>query len=56
MVADVNVTGIPAQTGLLEAVIAILTGRLGFTVITIVLELAGFPVEQIAFDVRIHDI
>ena len=51
-----NVTGIPAQTGLLDAVIEMLTGRFGFTVIVIVFDVAGFPVGQIAFDVRIHDI
>ena len=33
-----------------------LTGRFGFTVIVIVFEVAGVPVGQIAFDVRIHDI
>jgi len=51
----VNVTGIPAQTGLLDAVIEMLTGRFGFTVIVIVLDVAGLPVGQIALDVKIQD-
>ena len=55
MVADVNVTRIPAQTGLFDAVIEILTGRFGFTVIVIVFEMAGFPVGQIALEVRMQD-
>ena len=52
----VNVTGIPAQTGLFDAKIEIFTGRFGFTVIIIVLEVAGFPVGQIALDVKMQDI
>ena len=51
----VNVTGIPAQTGLLDAVIAILTGRFGFTVMVIIFEVAGLPVGQIASEVRMQD-
>ena len=48
----VNVTDIPAHTGLAEAAIETLTGRLGLTVIDSVLDVAGDPVSQVAFDVR----
>ena len=51
----VNVTGIPAQTGLFDAVIEMLTGRFGFTVIVIVFEVAGLPVGQIALEVKVQD-
>ena len=48
----VNVTEVPAQTGLADAAIDILTGSNGFTVIVMVLEVAGLPVVQISFEVR----
>ena len=48
----VNVTEVPAQTGLVEATIVTLTGRLGFTVMVIVFEVAGLPVGQVASEVR----
>jgi len=51
----VNVTGIPAQTGLLDAVIEMLTGRFGFTVIVIVLDVAGLPAGQSMLEVRMQD-
>jgi hypothetical protein len=37
-----------------EADILILTGRLGFTVMVTVLEVAGLPVAQVALDVNTH--
>ena len=49
----VNVTLVPAQIapeGL--AAIEALTGRLGFTVIVIVFDVAGLPVAQVALDVN----
>ena len=52
----VNVTNVPAQTGLAEAFIDMLTGKFGLTVIVIVLEIAGFPDAQKRFEVRIHRI
>ena len=48
----VKVTEVPEQTGLAEAAIEMLTGRLGFTVIVTVLEVAGLPVAQVALEVR----
>jgi hypothetical protein len=45
------VTLVPAQIGLEEAAIATLTGKLGFTVMVIVLDMAGLPVAQVAFEV-----
>ena len=52
----INVTDVPAQTGFAEALIAMLTGRFGLTIIVIVLEVAGFPEAQKRFEVRIHRI
>jgi hypothetical protein len=51
----VNVTGVDAQTGLVEATIDTLTGRLGFTVIVIVFEVAGLTEGQSAKEVMITD-
>ena len=48
----VKVTDVPAQTGLAEAATDTLTGRLGFTVMVTVLEIAGLPVGQVAFEVK----
>jgi hypothetical protein len=45
-----NVTSVPAQTVVNEAMIAILTGSRGFTVMVTVLDRAGFPVGQIALE------
>jgi len=50
----VNVTDVPAQTGLAEAVMETLTGINGFTVMVIVFDVAGEPVAQVAFEVRIQ--
>jgi hypothetical protein len=50
----VYVTDVPAQTGLADAETDTLTGRLEFTFRVTVLEVAGFPVAQVAFDVSIH--
>ena len=47
-----KVTDVPAQTGLAAGVIDTLTGRFGLTVIAIELEMAGFPVAQVASEVR----
>ena len=47
----VKVTEVPAQTGLAEAETETLTGRLGFTVMVRVLEVAGLPVGQVALEV-----
>ena len=48
----VNVTEVPAQTGLAEAAIDKLTGSSGFTVMVTVFEVAGLPVGQVAFEVN----
>ena len=50
----VKVTEVPEQTGLAEAAIEMLTGRFGFTVIVTVLEVAGLPVAQVAFEVKMQ--
>ena len=50
MVLDVKVTEVPAQTGFADAVIEMLTGSNGFTVMSTILETAGFPVVQAAFE------
>ena len=47
----VKVTEVDVQTGFTEAAIDMLTGRFGLTVIDTVLEVAGFPVAQVAFEV-----
>ena len=49
-----NVTMVPAQTLLADAVMETLTGRIGFTVIVTVLEVAGFPDVQVALDVTVQ--
>jgi hypothetical protein len=56
MVALLYVTEMPEQTGFADAMIVILTGRFGLTVIVIWFEVAGFPVGQIASDVTTHAI
>ena len=48
----VKVTELPEHTGFAEAPIVTLTGRFGFTVMVTMLEVAGFPVAQVALDVR----
>ena len=48
----VNVTEVPAQTGLAEAATDTLTGSNGLTVMVTVLEVAGLPLGQVALEVR----
>ena len=50
----VKVTEVPEQTGLAEAAIATLTGKFGLTVMVTVLEVAGLPVAQVAFEVKMQ--
>jgi hypothetical protein len=50
----VKVTEVPAQMVVAEALILTLTGRFGLTVIVILLDKAGFPEAQPAFDVSSH--
>jgi hypothetical protein len=52
----VNVTDVPEHTGFADTAIEILTGRFGFTVILTVFEVAGFPVGQVALEVRTQEI
>ena len=47
----VNVTDVPVQTGLAEADIETLAGRLGLTVIVTVFDVAGLPVAHVALEV-----
>jgi hypothetical protein len=49
-----NVTEVPAHTIVAEAVIVMLTGSSGFTVMVAVLEMAGFPVGQVASEVSLQ--
>ena len=55
MVALLYVTEIPEQTGFADAIIVILTGRFGLTVIVTVLLVAGFPVGQRILEFRMQD-
>ena len=48
----VKVTVFPAQTGLTEAPIDMLTGSIGFTVMVTGTEVEGVPVAQLAFEVK----
>ena len=50
----VKVTELPWQNGLTEADIVILTARFGLTVIVTVFDVAGLPLAQAAFEVRIQ--
>ena len=50
----VNVTLVPAQTGLAEAVMETLAGINGFTIMVIVFDMAGEPVAQVSFEVRVQ--
>jgi hypothetical protein len=47
---------VPAQTGLADADIVILTGRVGLTVIGTTFDVAGLLVEHNAFEVRLNEI
>ena len=51
----VNVTDVPAQTGLAEALTETLTGNSGLTVIATMLEVAGFPLVQVAFEISTQE-
>jgi hypothetical protein len=51
---EVIVTESPWQTEFLSAFIAILTGSIGFTVITTEFDSAGLPVTHIAPDARLQ--
>ena len=48
----VKVTGVPAQTGLAEALIDTLTGSSRFTVMATMFEVAGLPLTQVAFELN----
>ena len=50
----VKVTDVPVQTGFAEGEMDKLTGRLGFTVMVTVLDVAGLPVSQVALEVRMQ--
>ena len=51
----VKVTEVPAQTGLTDAAIDTLTGRLGLTVILTWDDVAGLAVAQVALEVKVQD-
>jgi hypothetical protein len=50
----VNVTDVPAQIVLSASLdeILTLTAKFGFTVVVMVLEVAGFPIVHVSFEVR----
>ena len=50
----VNVTVVPAQTGLAEAVMETLAGINGLTTMVIVFDVAGEPVAQVSFEVSVQ--
>ncbi len=52
----VKVTELPEHNGLADAAIERLTGRMGFTVMVTVFEVAGLPAVQDALDVITHEI
>jgi hypothetical protein len=45
-------TVVPEQTGFADGEIVRLTSKFGLTVMVTVLDIAGFPLAQTAFDVR----
>ena len=51
----VKVTEAPEQIGFADAATKTLTGKYGFTVMVTVLEVAGFPVVQVAFEVKTQE-
>ena len=51
----VKLTDVPAQTGLADALTDTLTGSRGFTVIATMLEVAGLPLAQIAFELSTQE-
>ena len=54
MGVDVNVTGVPVQTGFADATVVRLTGNNGSTVMVMVLDGAGLPVMQASADETVH--
>lgn len=52
---ELKVTEVPAQTLFVDAVIEMLTGKSGFTVMFTPLEVAGLPVAHVAFDVSTQE-
>ena len=50
----IKVTEVPAQTGFAEAEIKTLTGINGFTIMLIAFDVAGEPVAQVSFEVRVQ--
>lgn len=46
-----NVTCVPLQTGFDDVAMETLTGRMGFTTMVTVLEVAGLPCGQVALEV-----
>jgi hypothetical protein len=50
----VNVTVVPEQTGLAEADTDTLAGKIELTVIVMLLDVAGLPVIQAAFEVMVQ--
>lgn len=46
----VKVTGVPAQMVVASATMLTLTGKIGFTFMTTLFDVAGLPVAQVAFD------
>ena len=51
----VKLTDVPAQTGLADALTDMLTGSSGLTVIATMLEVAGFPLAQVAFELSTQE-
>ena len=54
MMAELNMTDVPAQTGFAEGDMDMLTGKSGLTVMVTTFEVAGFPVAQVASEVNTH--
>ena len=50
----VKETAVPAQIWFSDSVIDMLTGSNGFTIIVTAFEVSGFPVAQVAFEVRMQ--
>ena len=56
MVADVKITGIPAQTGFADGEMVMLTGFRGLTIICMVLDVAGlFDMHTVIEEVKMQD-
>ena len=50
----VKVTDVPAHTVVAVAVIVMLTGRIGLTVMVNTFDVAGLPVAQLSLEVNTH--